>query len=427
MIQNTRATRKDRGFYGWIALAGAAIVYFTSSGTFYYSYGVFLPTMCSEYGWSRAIGGGALSLALLTFGLPSPLIGVSISRFGPRANIIFGNLLGALGFAGMSITTKVWQLYLFYGILVGLGGGFGMYMACTTVANNWFIRKRSLGMGLIISAGGLGGFAFPPLIAWLILSLGLQMAWLALASIQVICAVLIGGLILVRDRPESVGQVPDGILIVPTNEQQEGTGHASRVYQGPADWQTRQVIRNPTIWLIATFCSASSLAGGAVTAHQVAYLKDIGFSPIAAALGLGLVPGMSTLGRLGFGLLGVRFQMRHLAILSLSVQVVALVILLTTRSLPLIYTYAVLFGISYGALVVALPAFIGAYYGRIHYTQILGLVLPMTLVAEAAGPIIAGAIKDVVGTYIPAFAIITGFSTVGLVCAIFAYPPRPPE
>ena len=153
---------KDRGFYGWIALAGAALVYFTTSGVFYYSYGVFLPAICKEYGWSRALVGGALSVALLALGLPSPLIGTSITRFGPRANIVFGNILIVFGLTGMSIATEVWQLYLFYGILGGLGAGFGLYMASTAVVNNWFIRKRSVAMGLLISTGGLGGFVFPP-------------------------------------------------------------------------------------------------------------------------------------------------------------------------------------------------------------------------------------------------------------------------
>jgi len=427
MIGNSKVIKKGRGFYGWIALAGAMLVYFTTSGTFYYSYGVFLPAMCNEYGWSRALVGGGLSVALLAFGLPSPLIGASIARFGPRVNIVFGNLLVVIGLAGMSITTKVWQMYFFYGILAGLGGGFGLYLACTAVVNNWFIRKRSLGMGLVISAGGLGGFTFPPLTTWLISSIGLQMAWLALSAIQLACAVMIGGLILVRNRPEDMGQAPDGISNTQASEIEEETGHTSRVYQSPMDWQTRQAIRKPTTWLIATLCSANFLAIGTVTAHQVAYLKDIGFSPFVAAMALGLVPGMSILGRLGFGLLGVRFEVRHLAIVSFIIQVIALVILSTTKSLHLIYTYAVLFGISCGALVVALPAFIGAYYGRVHYPQILGLILPLTIVAEAAGPIMAGAINDTMGTYLPAFAIITAFSTVGLVCAILAYPPKPPE
>jgi len=427
MIENSKVIKNGAGFYGWIALVGAMLVYFTTSGIFFYSYGVFLPAMCNEYGWSRAMVGGGLSVALLGFGLPSPLIGASIARFGPRVNIVFGNLLVAVGLAGMSIATEVWHIYLFYGILVGFGAGFGLYLTCTTVVNNWFIRKRSLGMGLVISAGGLGGFLFPPLATWLISNIGLQMAWLALAIIQLACAVLIGGLILVRNRPEDIGQLPDGISNAHANEIEETTGNSSRVYQSSMDWQTQQAIRKSTTWLITTLCAANFLAIGTVTAHQVAYLKDIGFSPIVAAMTLGLIPGMSIFGRLGFGFLGVRFEVRHLAVVSFIIQVTALIILLTTKTLLLIYIYAMLFGISNGALVVALPTFIGAYYGRTHYTQILGLIFPLTIVAEAAGPIIAGAINDAMGTYIPAFAIITSFSTVGLLCAILAYPPKSHE
>jgi len=427
MIGNRKVIKEGRGFYGWIALAGAMLVYFTTSGTFFYSYGVFLPVMCNEYGWSRALVGGGLSVALLAFGLPSPLIGASIARFGLRANIVLGNLLVVIGLAGMSITTEVWQIYLFYGILVGLGSGFGLYLTCTTLVNNWFIKKRSLGMGLVISAGGLGGFTFPPLVTWLISNIGLQMAWLVLALIQLVCTVLIGGLILVRNRPEDIGQAPDGISNAHANEIEEEKGRTSRVYQSPLDWQVRQAIRKPTTWLIATLCATNFLAISTVTAHQVAYLKDIGFSPIVASIVLGVIPGMSILGRLGFGLLGVRFEVRYLAIISSITQVIALLILLTTKNLLFIYTYAMLFGISYGALVVALPTFIGAYYGRAHYAQILGLIFPLAIIAEAAGPIMAGAINDAMGTYTLAFAIITGFSTVGLVCAILAYPPKSPE
>jgi len=86
-------------------------------------------------------------------------------------------------------------------------------------------------------------------------------------------------------------------------------------------------------------------------AHQVVYLEDIGFSPFVAAMIMGLIPGMSIFGRMGFGLLGIRLEVRNLAIISCIVQVMALIILSTSKSLPLIYAYAVLFGTSYGALV----------------------------------------------------------------------------
>jgi len=421
-MRNAKTFKKGRVFYGWIALVGAALVYFTGCGTFFYSYGVFLPTMCDELGWSRAAMAAGLSLGTLTFGLPSPLIGASITRFGPRINMVLGNLLVALGLAGMSQAQEVWHIYFFYS-LGGLGLGFGMYMACTTVVNNWFIRKRSLGMGLVVAAGGLGGFAFPPLATWLISAVGWQMSWVALAGIHLMFAVLIGGLLLVRNKPEDLGQVPDGISIEPAGGE-EGIDHHSRVYQSQVDWQTKSAMREPVTWLIATICAANFFAIGTVTAHQVAYLKDVGFTPMIAAMVLSLVSGMSIAGRLGFGALAVRFEVRQLAITSFVVQLVALAILLTTRNLTLIYIYAGLFGISYGALITALPTFVGGYYGRIYYAQILGIIFPLSTVAEAVGPVLAGAIYDATTTYTLAFAIVAVFSLVGLVSAVLARPPK---
>jgi len=420
MTRNSKSLRRGGVFYGWIALAGAALIYFFSCGIFYYSYGVFLPTMCDELGWSRAAVAAGLSLGMLSVGLPSPLIGASITRFGPRINMVLGNLLAALGLAGVSLAQEVWHVYFFYS-LSGLGVGFGMYMACTTVVNNWFIRKRSLGMGFVVAAGGLGGFLFPPLVTWLISAIGWQMSWVALAGIYFTFTVVIGGLILVRNKPEDLGQVPDGISVEPVME--EGIDYRSRAYQSPVDWQTKQAMRKPVTWLIATLCAANFFAIGTVAAHQVAYLKDIGFTPMIAAMALSLVAGMSIVGRLGFGALALRFEVRHLAAASFAVQLIALAILLTTKNLTLIYIYTVLFGISYGALVVALPTFVGGYYGRTHYAQILGLILPLGMVAEAVGPVLAGAIYDATATYTLAFAIVAAFSFVGLVCAILARPP----
>jgi len=425
MTVNTKPLRGGRAFYGWIALVGAALVYFTGCGTFFYSYGVFLPTMCGELGWSRAAMAAGLSVGSLTFGLPSPLIGASIAKFGPRVNIVLGNLLTTLGLAGMSLAQEVWHIYFFYSF-VGLGVGFGMYMACTTVANNWFIRKRSLGMGLVVAAGGLGGFAFPPLVTWLISTVGWQMSWVVLAGIHFTFAVLIGGLILVRNRPEDLGQVPDGISIEPARGE-EGIDYRSRVYQSPVDWRTKQAMRKPTTWLIATICAANFFAIGTVTAHQVAYLKDVGFAPMIAAMVLSLVSGMSIIGRLGFGALALRFEVRRLAIASFAVQLMALAILLTTKNLALIYIYAALFGVSYGALVVALPTFVAGYYGRAYYAQILGMIFPLGVFGEAVGPVLAGAIYDATTTYTLAFALVAAFSSVGLICAILARPPKLPK
>ncbi|MFC1945498.1 MFS transporter, partial [Chloroflexota bacterium] len=174
--------RRGNSFYGWFVLAGAMLVFFISAGSLLFSYGVFLPVMSDGLGWSRAYVGAGLSLALLIFAFFSPLIGASIIKFGPRVNIILGNFVAALGMFGMSQCSELWHLYFFFGVLVGLGTGFGQYLACTTLINNWFMAKKSLSMGFLLASAGLAGFVFPPLTAWLIASVGWQTTWIVLGG-----------------------------------------------------------------------------------------------------------------------------------------------------------------------------------------------------------------------------------------------------
>lgn len=415
---------RNSSFYGWFVLAGAILVFFTSIGTFFFSYGVFLPVISDDLNLSRAAVGAGLSLGLLTFGLPSPLIGASIAKFGPRKNIIFGNSLAALGMFGMSQCSGLWHLYFFFGVLVGLGAGFGLFLAATTLVNNWFIARRSLSMGLLFMAGGLAGLIFPPLASWLIDSVGWQSTWLVFGSINLIFAVLIGGLVLIRNAPEDLGQVPYGETVEPISSSQAQELAIENNKAISKEWHIKQVIREPALWLIVLIGATNFYAFGTMIAHQIAYLRDIGFSVIVAALVFSLLSGMGIIGNFGFGVLSLRINLRKLVIASFVMQVSALVLLLITKNPGLIYLYAVLFGISSGAIAVSLPTIVGEYFGRTRYPQIMGFVFPIVILAESMGPFIAGVIYDTTATYTLAFGLMTIVSLLGLICAVFLRPPK---
>lgn len=425
----TSQVSSKKGFYGWIALLGAMLVYFSGCGTLFYSYGVFVPEMVDDLNWSMGAAQGVTAVFLLVHGIPGPLIGWSIARFGSRKNIIAGNLLAAAGLAGMSVVTELWQAYLFYGVMVGIGEGLGLFVACTTVANNWFERRKGLALALVLSSGGLGGLALVPLIGRLIESMGWQSTWLIIAVIHLVVAVAIGG-ILIRNKPEDLGQLPDGRTDDAQGSDELHTQPALRVYQTPMDWETGWAMRKLATWLIVIFGAANFFAVIALIGNLVAYLDwELGLPEAMAADVLALVPGMSIMGRLAFGALSSRFEARHLAAICLIGQIVAILGLITVEAGDtfLVRLYPMLFGVSYGGLVVALPTIIGRYYGRAHYPEILGRLLPLTTIAGAIGPVFAGAVYDATDTYVPAFVAIAILSAIGLVCALLARPPKLPE
>ena len=190
------------------------VAYAGLCGDITYAYGLFLPAMSQTFHWSRSALSGPYVLFFVIGGLLGPVAGMTIARFGPRKNIIGFNLIAALGLLGLSQTNALWQVYLFFGAMAGLGIAFGEFIPITTVINHWFIRRRSMAMGLFLASGGVGGFVFPPLISTLISDLGWRWAWGYLAGQHLFLTVILGG-ILIRNRPEDMGQYPDGIPETP--------------------------------------------------------------------------------------------------------------------------------------------------------------------------------------------------------------------
>jgi MFS family permease len=391
------------------------LIYVTAGGTFFYAYGVFLPVMAEDLGWSRSVMSGGLTISLLVFGLASPLIGISITRYGPRRNIILGNLVASIGLFATSQCHEIWHLYLFFGVFVGLGTAFGQYLACVSLINNWFSKKKGLAIGLLIACGGLAGLFFPPLASWLIEIVGWRVSWLIFGGISISMAVIVGGIIIVRDKPaepviyHSVepGGKPSIEQITPeTND------------KTTVRFNIREIITPPTFWFIMAIASVNLFAFGAINAHQVAYLTDIGFPAIIAAAMYSLISVMSALGRFGMGALTIRFNIKRLMIIGFLLQICSLIVLLSAKASGSIYVYAILFGISCGAIWVSIPMLVAECFGSARFAFVLSWILPISIAAESLGPVVTGVIYDFTTEYTLAFLTLLILSVLGFVCTL---------
>jgi cyanate permease len=227
-------------------------------------------------------------------------------------------------------------------------------------------------------------------------------------------------MVLIKNRPEDIGQVPDG-------EDSSSAAAVKADYhpESPSPgWRTGRILKTPTIWMIAGFAFADALVMGTVVAHQIAYIQDIGFNPMVAASVASFQSIFSIAGGLIFGALCLKLNMRHLAASAFLLQILGMVILLTTQNLALIYVYAAFTGLSLGAVFTAMATFVGAYYPREHYARVLGIVLPFYVVAQSISALAVGAIFDAIGRYTPAFGILAVCSAGGLVCTLLARPPK---
>jgi MFS family permease len=406
----------------WLTLAGVMLAYGAICGNVTYAFGVFLPSMSESFGWSRSAMSGPYTLYLVIGGMLGPVAGSTIARFGARKNIMMGNIIAVLGLLGMSQVSAIWQVYIFFGVMGGIALAFAEFLSVTTVINHWFIRKRSLALGFVFASGGAGGFFLPPLISWLMSGFGWRWTWVCLAGFHLLLAVILAGL-LIRNAPEEEGQFPDGYV---SQEQFEQSllAATSHVYQTREDWRVRDVLRTPALWILLVLFSVLLSATNMMTTHQVAYLQDLKYSPMVSATALGLMLGMSILGRILSGVLGMRVKGRYLAAVFMVCLGLGLVSLMNAGTIIFVYLYSILTGIGFGGMIVLLPHTMGAYFGRKHFSRIVGWTTPVVTLASAASPLLAGFFYDATGSYFLPFGV-----TAALIfgCAVLAMLMRPPR
>ena len=371
---------KDR-FFGWTALTGASVVLFLLLGGVLYSFGVFMPFVCNACGWSRGALSGASAMMMIVSMLAAPLAGWFVGKFGPRLAIAAGNSACAAGLFLMAVHSRLWQAYVAYGVLVGVGVCVGGMIPATTVANNWFVKKAPLAMSITMAAGGLGGLTLMPVLMSLITGVGWRSTYLVLAGVCLLTGVLIPALF-IRNKPEDLGQVPDG---VPGSREADPFPGQPGNEVASADFTVGEALKTGTFWLLTGFINTFMFLMGLIVTHQVAFLVDMGISSGSAAAVMGLFAAMSTVGTLAVGFLSLKVKVKLLASFSAALVSVGMVILLLTETLPLAFVYTSLLGLGMGAALVSSLSLLSAYFGRSHYARIMGISMVFSIVAVLGG------------------------------------------
>ena len=199
-------TKQNTFFYGYVIVASCFSIQAIGLGAFV-SYGVFFNYLMAEFGWSRAIIAGASSVTFLLMGLLGIGVGRLNDRIGPRMVMTVAGCFFGLGLLLMSGLDTVWQLYLFFGVIVGIGLSSIDVIPMSTTAR-WFIRKRGIMTGIVKVGTGAGQFSMPLITSMLIMSYGWRTSYLITGAAVLILLVSIAQL-LKRD-PGQIGLMPDG-------------------------------------------------------------------------------------------------------------------------------------------------------------------------------------------------------------------------
>jgi sugar phosphate permease len=373
--------------------------------------------MTAEFGWSRTAISGAASLGGLLAALASPRLGRLLDRAGARLILSAAVLTTAAACVALSLTQSLTVFYLLYCIIrMNFAGPFdlGIYGA----VNNWFIARRGTANALATTAQ-MVGLATLPLVGQtaIVLCGSWRAGWIAI-GIAVFAIGFLPSILLIVRAPEDVGLRPDNHARTATQTT------ATPTPQTPEPHFTRaQALRTRAFWLLALFTVFAYPVQAGVSLHQAAYLVERGLSPTTAATIVGAFSFASGCGSLGFGFLPRRIPVRYRLAGVATLQAVGTLRLLAATTTPEFTTAAAIFGVGIGGLLTLPPVAWADYYGRRSYGAIRGVALTFQVLAQAAGPLLSGILRDATGTYALSLECFATLSVLAVIAALFARPP----
>jgi MFS family permease len=399
--------RHRRIYYGWVLVVTLALTETTSWGVLYYAFTVFLRPMQEELSWSRGVMTGAFSLALLLSGLAAVPVGRWLDRHGPRLLMTVGSVCATALVLAWAGVRDLWAFYLVWAG-IGLAMATVLYEPAFVVVANWFARRRGRALTVLTFIAGFASVIYIPLAGRLVAALGWRQALVVLAALLAVGTVLPHALLL-RRRPQDLGLLPDGATTEPAAavapKPPRPTGPAERAGR-PAPGQppgvpARVALRGAAFWWLTVAFCLNAVGVLAVNVHLVPYLIDRGHAPENAAGVAGLIGVMALPGRLVLTPLGDRLPRGAVAAALFLLQAVALTVLVLWRNTAGVLAFVALFGAGFGAITPARAALVAEYYGPAAFGTINGVVALFVTAARAVGPVGAGAVYDVIGSYTP--------------------------
>lgn len=266
--------------------------------------------------------------------------------------------------------------------------------------------------GITVSGLGMGTLVVPPVANWLITSYGWRTSYFIVG--MTVLVLTIAAAQFVKRDPGQIGQRPYG-------ESKGGENSLSSAAEGFSLWQA---IRTSQLWLI---CLALFFMGAflqIVMVHIVPYTTDLQISATGAAIVLAVIGGMGTGGRVSMGIIGDRIGNRLVLTLSFGLVTLALFWLLAAKTLLMLYLFAVIFGFGYGGIAVSVSPAVAEQFGLRSLGIILGVIIFSCAMGETIGPVLAGHIFDVMGSYSIAFLIAAIASLMSLVLILLLKPAK---
>lgn len=414
-------------FYGWKLLAILWVVVFVNLAFPIYGSSVVNAVMMRDLGLDRQTLGLLFSLFTIMSGLPGPLVALCVDRFGIRRTLFAGSLLVSSGSILMATLVRSGLgAALAFGLLVGTGVAAGGMLGAQAGLARWFVRRRALALSIISTASGVGGFIAAPLLNRIIEAAGgdWRMGWWFIAALSLAAGLV--ALVFVKERPEDLGQRPDGEA-APGEPGRGGPGFRKlgrgAVHITSETWSVKEALGGFPYWVMM-FCQMGMSCGYTVfLAHGVVHFQDLGHSRDAGAWAPSLMALAGLFAKGLVGVLGDRLDPRFIWAGFIGVFGVGQWLLVGADTQFLLVAASSCMGIGFGGSVVCLAAVISNYYGIKPFAALAGVAVAVNTSLSSVTPSIAGWLYDSGRGYNGVFYTLAGWCLMGAAVLFALKPP----
>lgn len=407
-----------RVFYGWWIVLAAAGVQMVGAVLWAQSTGAYMVLLQAEFGWSSTIISLAFALTRVESGLLGPIQGWMADRYGPRAILQIGTLMFGIGFMLFALVDSVLTFFLCFA-LIAIGQSLGGFATLMVALVHWFDRHRAKAVAISQIGYSVGGLCVPLVV------FALEMfGWRTTAVVSGLLIMLIGLPIgqLVRHRPETYAEVPDGRAR--TDIEMAAAPHLN---DGTRDFTAGEAARTSAFWLVSSGHALALLIVSAVMLHLIPHLNSgLGYTLTEAGGVVALMTLFQMVGQILGGILGDRFNKRWICALCMFAHAGGLLMVTYAVNFWMVVAFAALHGFGWGMrgpLMVALRA---DYFGAASFGSIMGWSSLIVMFGMSGGPVIAGVMHDLSGDYVSGFTLLSLLSLLGAGCFLFSRAPQRP-
>ncbi|NCB63418.1 MAG: MFS transporter [Clostridia bacterium] len=386
----------------WLCLCASLLICVCAG--FGYAWSVLQTPIVAAYGWPDGQVSLAYTATVVCSTMAPLLFSPLIRRLGTRRCILLGAALFGGGLFCTGLMSGVWQLYLCYGVLSGLGCGF-IYPSMMAYVVRLFPERSGMASGLGTAAYGSGAILWAPVAVGLTDAFSIAMAFRVLGA--AFLAVIAVASLLLREPPEGFGM----------------PGSAGGAHAG-SGLRRGEMVKTGTFYLMVAVFTCGLVAGVIVISQASPILQQAyGFSAASAAVFVSVFAACNMAGRFLWGSLSDRLGIRNTVAAVFALCILAMLVLAITGSTAAAVCAMGLAASCYGGFASVLTPLTARMFGARYITENYGVMYVVFGLASLIGPALAVRFKNAAGgSYAGAFLTAAVLAAVGLVLSRFLKP-----